>query len=254
MARSTTREEKVAYAKECLDTGSRYSDGGDYDAALAEFRKAEAALEGDGANLIGQAQVWNQIGLALDSKGEYAAALEQYRKSYTTYTALFGEESPQATSVANNIGMLLKNMGRYDEARRMLLENLRIRKANPSAHSPKDVAVSYGNVGVLLQETGDLEGAQEAFEKCLAIRQVELPESHPELADTRSNLAFILMLKGSFERAEAEFLKCLDYYEAVMGKDHPETGRIRHNLGGSSTRKCRSIPNRSESSVPPSRS
>jgi Tetratricopeptide repeat len=52
------------------------------------------------------------------------------------------------------------------------------------------------NLGLVLRDLGDLEGARAAEERALAIREAKLGPDHPHVVSNLSNLGFVLRDAG----------------------------------------------------------
>lgn len=57
-----------------------------------------------------------------------------------------------------------------------------------------DVAIRRNNLGIVLRELGDLEGARVGYKRALVIGEAALGPDHPEVATYRSNLNGVLQV------------------------------------------------------------
>ncbi len=57
-----------------------------------------------------------------------------------------------------------------------------------TARITPDVATDVNNLGLVLQDLGDLAGARTAYERALGIFEKFLPEGHPRILIVRRNL------------------------------------------------------------------
>jgi Flp pilus assembly protein TadD len=88
-----------------------------------------------------------------------------------------------------------------------------------------------GNLGSLLQELGDLDGARVQMEWALAIDEAALGPDHPDVAALRNNLGRVLQDLGDLEGARMQIGRALAISEAALGPDHPTAVTMRRNLG-----------------------
>ncbi len=95
----------------------------------------------------------------------------------------------------------------------------------------QDTARSLNNLGHLLQEQGDLAGAQPHHERALAIRERVLGPDHPDTANSLNNLGYLLQEQGDLAGARPYFERALAINERTLGPDHPDTASNLNNLG-----------------------
>jgi tetratricopeptide (TPR) repeat protein len=86
----------------------------------------------------------------------------------------------------NNLGVLLRNLGRHEEAFAMLTEALGKWDA---LGDELGKASTLSALGKLWADKGDAVKARAEYEACLAIRERLLPENDPSIALVRSRLA-----------------------------------------------------------------
>jgi tetratricopeptide (TPR) repeat protein len=94
-----------------------------------------------------------------------------------------------------------------------------------------ETATSLNNLGLLLQDQGDLAGARPLFERALAICEKALGHEHFETATSLNNLARLLQAQGDLAGAQPLFERALAIQEKVLGPEHPETATSLNNLG-----------------------
>lgn len=93
-----------------------------------------------------------------------------------------------------------------------------------SGDTPPDGAEAYYNAGMLLQKSGDVHGAIDAYERCIS-----LDDSH--LA-ARQRLADLYFSKGKFAKAISEYRRILDktpdnhFILVSLGRAYKKTGKL----------------------------
>jgi tetratricopeptide (TPR) repeat protein len=80
-----------------------------------------------------------------------------------------------------------------------------------------------GNLGLILQAKGDLEGAQRYSERALAIDEKVYGPDHPTVAIRAGNLGQILQANGDLEGAQRYLQKAYSNAEKRLGAQSPET-------------------------------
>ena len=106
----------------------------------------------------------------------------------------------------NNLGRLLADQGRYDEAIRQLQKALEI---------DPDLAVAHGNLGYALADRGQVDEAIAEFQTAMKI--------DPDDATTHYNLGLVLADRGQLDEAIAHFRKALEI--------NPDYVKVHGNLG-----------------------
>ena len=133
----------------------------------------------------------------------------QQSKMFTDSLALWRTttaRNPGSGPAQYNLGCVLLQRGRMDEAKFQFEKALQIQP---------DFADAHNNLGNLLLERRQVDQAVAHFQKALAIR--------PRFADAHSNLGGALLQKGQTEGAIAQFQKALEI--------DPNDPLTRYNLG-----------------------
>ncbi|CAB9526368.1 Tetratricopeptide repeat protein [Seminavis robusta] len=99
------------------------------------------------------------------------------------------------------------------------------------AKNHPSVATTYNNIALVLNESGDYEGALAKYEEALAIQLSALGKNHPDLAATYNNIGCVLQKMGDYEGALTNHMEALGSRLSVMGKNHPDTAQSYHNIG-----------------------
>jgi len=87
------------------------------------------------------------------------------------------------------------------------------------------------SLGNHLQMAADLDGAQAAYERALAIQEAIHGPGHPEVATAVNSLGSVLRDKGDLDGAQAAFERALVIHEATYGPEHPNVAADVNNLG-----------------------
>ena len=74
-------------------------------------------------------------------------------------------------------------------------------------------AESYDNIGSILHDKGDLDGAMEQYERALAIREAKAPNSLAH-AESYDNIGSMLHYKGDLDGAMEQYERTLAIREA----------------------------------------
>jgi tetratricopeptide (TPR) repeat protein len=104
--------------------------------------------------------------------------------------------------------------------------------AEHAAEAQTDSAGGLLNaLGYHLNMIADYAGAKAAYERALAIDEVDYGPDHPNVAVCVNNLGGVLQVQGDLAGAKAAFERALAIDEAAHGPDHPNVARDVNNLG-----------------------
>lgn len=163
-------------------------DQGDYDAAIAEYRKALAIAST-------YADVHTNLGNAYSDKGMLDEAVAEYNKSI--------EANPKDPRVHNNLGAVLERQEKIDEA---------IEVYQTAIELDPNLAAPHGNLAHALLQIGH---ADEAVAEYRIAADLD-----PGDAQAHLNLGEALRMLGSMDEAIAEYTRALwirpDYPEAHL--------------------------------------
>ena len=179
--------------------------------------------------------------------GQYDKACEYYEEELD----LLPEDMRRELAVTlNDYGVLLEEMGRFEEANDCLLEAWEIQKALYGPDSPETIS-TCNNLGLVCADTGNLRAAETFYRHALRIALEYYKEGHPETAVMYSNLGELLMhsyedseddgeVDESAETGLAEarlaesrhyLLRALEIYTDAYGPSYPESACTLSNLG-----------------------
>ena len=135
---------------------------GDFSHALDHQLRA---LEIDERNGItaNRAVTLRTIGLVCSKTGDHVAGLEFYRQSFASCTGENHDDHERAKTL-NNIGINLKNLGRYDESLAALTEALQIFEA---LGLPLLQCATLNNLGLVHDKLGDTAAAERTLRDAL---------------------------------------------------------------------------------------
>jgi len=94
-----------------------------------------------------------------------------------------------------------------------------------------DVAALFNNLGLILRDMGDLEGARENLEMALRIDEVTGGSNHSNVTAYLNNLGLVLRDMKDLEGARDNFERALRIDEETCGPHHPNVASDVSNLG-----------------------
>lgn len=184
------------------------------EAAQAALRAASSPRE-SGRSL-------DRLGFLFYTSGNLADGEKYLRESLTTRETAFGAGSLEYAESANDMAMLLRDLRRMDDARKMAEQAVATR-VRLLGDRELPVAESLNTLGTVLALSGDYTAAVADFERALAIHERRpSPERATEEYGTLCvNLAGTYQRLGKYESAESTFQKGLDALRVKPGVQHP---------------------------------
>ena len=161
-----------------------------------------------------------QSGKSADRERELALA-EQYFNRAIVLQTQFQQQDALANSL-NNLALLYRLQGRYNDAEPLYLQSLDIRKRQLGDDHP-DVATSLNNLALLYKKQGRYNDAEPLYLQSLDIRKRQLGNDHPDVATSLNNLAGLYESQGKYLEAEDLAKQALIIYQNRLGNEHPNT-------------------------------
>jgi len=171
-------------------------------------------------DLVGQANVLNNLGIGAYYLGKWEDSLAYYERSRET--RLRSGDVVGAATEENNIAEILSDQGRFPEAR-SLLESARATWM--AAGYRVGAALATSNLGRLLARAGDPDAGRRLLEEALSIFQdIRSPVFSLE---TQLRLAECHLLAGQLAPAADAAAELLRSVRGRRGLEHTEVGALR---------------------------
>ncbi|HUV83525.1 MAG TPA: tetratricopeptide repeat protein, partial [archaeon] len=205
---------------------------GQYTDALSILAKAEQLAHKAKAPDVLSAIFWTTASV-MQSKGMFDESLRLHTAALNIQEELVKFDPFFNTWVAttlNNLGALLFDMGRPEDAKTRYERALEMREAllaiDPQSSIYQSwVATTLNNLGTLLSDMGRPEDAKTRYERALEIYEALLvtdPQSSVYQSDvsmTLNNLGALLSDMGRKEDAKTRYECSLELYEALLATD-----------------------------------
>ena len=192
--------------------------------ALAVGRHAEAAQIAEPT-----ARLFNDLGLLLYAKADYAEAEPLFRGALAIGEKSFGPDHPNVARDLNNLALLLLATNRLAAAEPMMGRALPIFEANLGPDHP-NVGSQINNLAALLYGTNRLAEAEPLMRRALAICEKSYGPDHPDVAIHLNNLASLLQDTNRLAEAERLMRRALTIFERSFSPDHPNVATQINNL------------------------
>ncbi|MGA7929602.1 MAG: tetratricopeptide repeat protein [Candidatus Sulfotelmatobacter sp.] len=176
-----------------------------------------------------RARTLQLIGEARRLRGEYQYAETSLKAALEIVVADFGGSSIEAANASNDLAVLYKYWGRFDDGLRLY------ERALPSViacHGEEslEVATLYHNLGGILHSKGDFLAAEQPGRKAWEISRRLLGEDDPRAQMDAVAYAAILDGLQRYEESEAIYRAALEIFDKQFGSEHFEAAATMHNL------------------------
>ncbi len=156
----------------------------------------------------------NSMGSILIEQGKYDEATEHYSIGLAITLKTEGETAT-AASFLSNIGNVLNNQNKLDDAMDKHVSALRIFE---KAKVDTRVASCHQNIASVLKKQGKLDAALEHARKSLAIWRSKLSIEHANCGESHCLIGDILQRSGKFAEALDEYENALRIRKSVYGE------------------------------------
>ena len=197
----------------------------DYGVILGDLEKYHEAIElyresldiwlSHEADLEQIANINNNIGFAWHGLEEYEKAETYYQKAIETRRELHPDGlHPDLAHALNNFGILLRDMGNYQDALPLYRESLEIRIATLGPNHANS-GFGYLNLGRLLLEMGQTDEARNQLTRAFTVLQESVGDSHLHTLVAKSSLARANSLNGNHPSAITDLAEVLEVLQEV---------------------------------------
>jgi CHAT domain-containing protein len=224
MAAEMTAELKEAQARLAFDAGA---DRQALEAAQESLRLREALFADDHPLLLETKNLLAAITLRL---GDRPAAEGAWREVLAGFEQRYGEESLATLTVMSNLGMLLEQVGLFDEAEPLLRDALAAARTVLGPTHPQTLTI-MNNLALLLESQGTFDQAEALYLEPLETLRAQGQGDRPEALAMENNLAYLYLLQGAGAEAQRRFAELFDRFAGTLGPTHPDTLRALNNRG-----------------------
>jgi tetratricopeptide (TPR) repeat protein len=162
-------------------------------------------------------------------QGEYARAESDLEQALAISVAAFGEASEEAAEARNNLGVLYKYCGRFDEGLKLYSHALGPIIAI-HGHTSLATATVYHNIGGILHARGDFAAAEAPARWAWEISRKLLGEDNPQTMVDAAAYAGVLDGLERYDESEPIYRRALAIFEQAYGPEHYEVAATLHNL------------------------
>jgi tetratricopeptide (TPR) repeat protein len=203
----------------------------DFPVALALAERAQAVIGNLGDRFSGEEAIrirlknLELLGTIRRTLGDYARAEGDLQQALAAASAEFGDASTEATGARNNLGVLYKHWGRFDEG--LMLYERALRSTDKESLA---CATIHHNIGGILYAQGNHAAAEVPARKAWDISRRLLGEDDPRTMLDAAAYAGVLDGLGRYDESERTYRRALEIFEKTYGAQHYEVGANLHNL------------------------
>ena len=162
----------------------------------------------------------NEVGVLVDSLGQFEEAEKYYREAMELRIRVLGPRHAMIGTILINLGALCCYRLDFEGAVEHYREALAIRREGLGDVHPK-VALALVNLGYALGQCGELEEAETIHRECLAMRQELMDEQHPMIAHAMEKLALVLIERDALDEANELLEQASTIVDAKAGELSP---------------------------------
>jgi tetratricopeptide (TPR) repeat protein len=203
--------------------------------ALVQAERAHSIEDQLGESFAGQdaaqirARTMGLIGEICRTLGDFVRAEVSLKEGLGIVAAEFGEASEQVADARNNLAVLYKACGRFDEGLSLYQQALdSVVKLN--GEDCLASSVIHHNIGGILHAKGDFTAAEPPARKAWEISRRLLGEDDPRTLFDAVAYAAILDGLQRYDECEAIYRRALLIFEKTFGPEHYEVAANLHNL------------------------
>jgi tetratricopeptide (TPR) repeat protein len=186
------------------------------------------SFAGEGAAQI-RGRTMGLIGEICRVRGDFDCAEVSLKKALRIMATEFGEASEQVAEARNNLAVLYKACGRFDEGLYLYQQALdSVVKLN--GEDCLASSVIYHNIGGMLHAKGDFTAAEPPGRRAWEISRRLLGEDDPQTLFDAVAYAAILDGLQRYDESEALYRRALAIFEKTFGPEHYEVAANLHNL------------------------
>lgn len=195
-----------------------------YQAQVALENAEKLSLESEYSKIL-----YNRLGHFQYLFGNYDLAEKFHLQNWRTSENFYGKNHQETAQALNQLALVYKAQGRYDEAIEKFEIALEIGEKTIGKEHPS-YSTRLNNLANVYRSLGRYEKAIEILMEALAIDAKIIGKTHPNYAISLNNLANTYQLLGRYPEAIEKYKEALAIDAKTIGKEHPDYATHLNNL------------------------
>eukprot|EP01016_Furgasonia_blochmanni_P009826 TRINITY_DN14108_c0_g1_i1.p1 TRINITY_DN14108_c0_g1~~TRINITY_DN14108_c0_g1_i1.p1 ORF type:complete len:752 (+),score=72.59 TRINITY_DN14108_c0_g1_i1:64-2319(+) len=210
--------------------GQIYTNLREYSKACEYYSKTLKCIESKyGEGRINSAGILNDLGSALQSKGQTDEALQCFNQSLLIKEREYGTSHPSLAITLINLASLQSYSAQYEEAFRKTMQAIALLKP-PRVRTP-NFATALNNAGTILHLQKRFKEGTQFFRMALEVTQSLFGRKHSQTACVYMNLANCLCGERQFIEAEESFKEAIRINRELEPNGNPDCFEALLNYG-----------------------
>jgi tetratricopeptide (TPR) repeat protein len=211
-----------------LQLSHTYRQLGDWDTATKQLERVKELQSTRNVASPDRGLVASAEAVLAWARGDLPAAETLYRESLAAMSGQAEVDSLVWAESALQLGNIVVQMGRYDEADSLM--NIALSFYRRRAPESDVIAVTYNSLGNLARYQGDYEAAEVNYREALAIHRRVLGENHPFIATDLHNLGRLLESRGNIPDAEQLLRESMAVLDKVYDGPHADKAQVMRSM------------------------
>lgn len=229
-------EESFEYAEVLSMQGHLKFFQGDVNEAIALFEEGLAIMRRIGGVNGFSAEFLSKLATAYRELDQLDEAERLLDEALPILASDYGVLHPRYLEAQRYLADVYRGQGRFDQSKRLYLANIESRIEVLGPEHP-EVSTTYNELGILLSDMGDIDGAVDALNESLRILEINYDEPTAQLGASYNNIAWMKMEQSDYAGAVSSFEQSIGVQDAIgLADDHihrsfPIYGRAVARLG-----------------------
>jgi len=176
-----------------------------------------------------EARLRHTIGVTYSALGLYEPAERQLRRAIELRRAQLGDEAPETLTSLDELALVLRIRGRFDEATEVAERTLGVRSRTLGPNHP-DTLTAASTLAAVYASLGRLGPAEELYARTLDVQRRVIGPEHPDTMSTMNDLGVLHDKQNRYREAEELLTATLQLRRRTLGNDAKATLSTMNNL------------------------
>ena len=173
---------------------------------------------------------YHGIAIAYAGDEQHETAIQYFRMAINIHVSLNTQDVYHISKALNNIGNILIQLKRYNEAMRELEAAMELENKYYFGVLPPSASYTMHNIGLCYRNLNNLEMAEKWYVRSLNVKVRTLGWDDPDVAISHMNIGTLNLHKKNYGKAEEHYRKCLAIYQKYYNNDTLRMVMVLENL------------------------